>query len=236
MVHMAHSLSEGESVRKSAARCDVAVSTAFRWRHRFLRAIKTNTARLGGIVEADKTYLLESRKGSRAWKQAAAGLPGAEAPERKPRKRGGKATKRGLSGEQVPVLGHRPNDRRDHQRYPVGGQCRHHGSVRNFVCGRHNGKKGAPQGPTQTAPYLWRPSRPALGGADPGSAFEPSGLLDGLKKVLVERALNAEMDRHLTTAETKNTRNGYGRKTATTSTARWKFLFHGIGTHRLILF
>jgi transposase-like protein len=101
---MAHSLSEGESVRKSAARCDVAVSTAFRWRHRFLRAIKTNTARLGGIVEADETYVLESRKGSRAWKRAAAGLPGAEAPERKPRKRGGKATKRGLSGEQVPVL------------------------------------------------------------------------------------------------------------------------------------
>ena len=43
----ARSLSEGESVRKSAARCDVAVSTAFRWRHRFLRAIKTDTAPSG---------------------------------------------------------------------------------------------------------------------------------------------------------------------------------------------
>ena len=57
-----------------------------------------------------------------------------------------------------------------------------------------------------------------LGGADPGSAFEPNGLLDGLKKALAERALNAEMDRHLATAETKNTRNGYSRKTVATST------------------
>jgi len=57
-----------------------------------------------------------------------------------------------------------------------------------------------------------------LGGADPGSAFEPNGLLDGLKKALAERALNAEMDRHLTTTETKNTRNGYSRKTVATST------------------
>src|SRR5512132_3953495 len=37
----ARSLSEGESVRTSAG--DVAVSTAFRWRHRFLRAIMTDT-------------------------------------------------------------------------------------------------------------------------------------------------------------------------------------------------
>ena len=32
------------------------------------------------------------------------GSPNAEEPERKPRKRGGKATRRGLSSEQVPVL------------------------------------------------------------------------------------------------------------------------------------
>ena len=44
----ARSLSEGESVRKSAARCDVAVSTAFRWRYRFLRAITTNQIRTKG--------------------------------------------------------------------------------------------------------------------------------------------------------------------------------------------
>ena len=42
----AQSLSEGETVRKSADRCDLAVSTAFRWRHRFLQAIKTDAAPL----------------------------------------------------------------------------------------------------------------------------------------------------------------------------------------------
>lgn len=100
----AQSLSVAETVRKSAARCAVAVSTAFRWRHRFLKAIKTNAARLGGIVEADETYVLESRKGSRAWKKAKSSQPGAVAPDRKARKRGGKAAKAGHSFDQVPVL------------------------------------------------------------------------------------------------------------------------------------
>ena len=76
---------------ESAARCDVAVSTAFRWRHRFLAAARSDSEVLKGIVEADETYVLESRKGAR-------GLG------RKARRRGGKAKKRGLSREQVPVL------------------------------------------------------------------------------------------------------------------------------------
>ena len=33
-----------------------------------------------------------------------------------------------------------------------------------------------------------------LAGADAKTAFDPGGLLDGLKKALAERALNAEMD------------------------------------------
>ena len=82
------SLAKGET---SAARCDVAVSTAFRWRHRFLAAARSDSEVLKGIVEADETYVLESRKGAR-------GLG------RKARRRGGKAKKRGLSREQVPVL------------------------------------------------------------------------------------------------------------------------------------
>ena len=44
-----------------------------------------------GIVEADETYFLQSEKGSRKLMRSA-------------RKRGGKASKRGLSNEQVPVL------------------------------------------------------------------------------------------------------------------------------------
>jgi len=51
-----------------------------------------------------------------------------------------------------------------------------------------------------------------LAGADPKSAFDPNGLLDSLKKALAERALNAEMDHHLTcNEEADNGRNGSAR-------------------------
>src|SRR4051812_36738323 len=60
-----------------------------------------------------------------------------------------------------------------------------------------------------------------LAGADPKTAFDPNGLLDELKKALAERALNAEMDHHLSGEEgAGNSRNGYGRKTVVTDTAR----------------
>ena len=84
-------LTEGLTVRESAERCDFAVSTAFRWRHRFLGTQDQNPPNLKGIVEADETYVLESRKGDRNL-------------DRKARRRGGKASKRGLSDEQVPIL------------------------------------------------------------------------------------------------------------------------------------
>jgi transposase-like protein len=83
----------GESLIKAAERCGVAVTTAFRWRHRFLSAPALDKpGKLTGIVEADETFILESFKGKRS------GLP------RPARKRGGKASKRGLSAEQIPVL------------------------------------------------------------------------------------------------------------------------------------
>ncbi len=88
----AGALLDGISLRKVAARIDVDLTTAFRWRHRFLQAAKSLKAKtLAGTVEVDETYFLRSKKGSRKL-------------ERPARKRGGKATKRGLSGEQVPVL------------------------------------------------------------------------------------------------------------------------------------
>jgi putative transposase len=58
-----------------------------------------------------------------------------------------------------------------------------------------------------------------LAGADPKTAFDPNGLLDGLKKALAERVLNAEMDHHLA-GESGNSRNGYGAKTVLTETGR----------------
>ena len=59
-----------------------------------------------------------------------------------------------------------------------------------------------------------------LAGADAKTAFDPNGLLDELKKALAERALNAEMDHHLSTGEPGNSRNGYGKKTVTTDAGR----------------
>ena len=89
----AQALISGETVAKAAGRCDVAYTTAFRWRHRFLAALDFDKPRhLSGIVEADETFILKSFKGTRS------DLP------RPARKRGGKAAKRGLSVEQIPVM------------------------------------------------------------------------------------------------------------------------------------
>ncbi len=81
-----------KSIRESARHCGVDKSTTFRWRHRMLNNPKRLIAKhLHGIVEFDETYFLESHKGERYL-------------ERKPRKRGGSAGKRGISSEQTAVL------------------------------------------------------------------------------------------------------------------------------------
>ena len=66
-------LAEGETIVESAERCGIAPSTAFRWRHRFLKAVRQAPDRLRGIVEADETFVLESRKGSGSWTASRAG-------------------------------------------------------------------------------------------------------------------------------------------------------------------
>jgi transposase-like protein len=93
-------LRDALSVRKAAEVCDVAASTAFRWRHRFLRAAKSNKpSQLSGIVEADETFFRRSFKGSRQPR------PDAPPPSRRARQRGTKAGKRGTPlDEHVPVL------------------------------------------------------------------------------------------------------------------------------------
>ncbi len=88
---LGRSLVERESVRESARRRGVAVTTAFRWRHRFMAQAGQLQGRLEGLVEADETYVLDSRKGQRLL-------------ARKARRRGGRARQRGLSKQQVPVL------------------------------------------------------------------------------------------------------------------------------------
>lgn len=80
------------TVRGAADSVGVHRNTSFRWRHRFLTISKTDRPnRLHGIAEADEIYLLESEKGSRNLTRPA-------------RHRGGAATKRGISDEQVCVL------------------------------------------------------------------------------------------------------------------------------------
>lgn len=89
----AEALRDGLTLRQISERLHVAQSTAFRWRHRFLALPQTVQARaLIGIAEADEAYFLRSCKGQRH------GIGRAS------RKRGGKAARRGLSAEQVPVL------------------------------------------------------------------------------------------------------------------------------------
>jgi transposase-like protein len=85
-------LDPGATVRRTAAKIGVHKNTSFRWRHRFLHLAKHDRPRtLQGIAEADETFLLESQKGARQL-------------DRPPRQRGGKAAKRGISGEQVCIV------------------------------------------------------------------------------------------------------------------------------------
>lgn len=80
------------TVRRAAVRAGIHKNTSFRWRHRFLTLPKTDRPScLSGIAEADEMYLLESEKGARQL-------------ERPARKRGGAASQRGISFEQVCVL------------------------------------------------------------------------------------------------------------------------------------
>ncbi len=89
----AEALQGGQTLRAVAHTLNIHLSTAHRWRHRFLALPMTvQPQALTGIAEADETMFLLSFKGKRS------GLG------RIARKRGGKAAKRGLSHEQVPVL------------------------------------------------------------------------------------------------------------------------------------
>lgn len=84
-------LLQGLSVNKAAAVLEVAATTAFRWRHRFLKlAQSAKAAELTGVVEADETFFLRSSKGQRPGRQA--------------RKRGGHATRKDRGMDLIPIL------------------------------------------------------------------------------------------------------------------------------------
>jgi transposase-like protein len=99
------------SCRGLAARLRVDKMTVWRWRAGILKALGGNGAigahRLGGIVEADETYMRESRKGLREWVNHARDPQRFPAPPR-PRwrdfRRLGLLRPAGLSKWQIPIL------------------------------------------------------------------------------------------------------------------------------------
>lgn len=85
-------MEEEKSLDKIKVELGINKKTAFDWRHKILSGIEnTGKGPFQGITESDETFFLISEKGKRI-------------SSRKPRKRGGKAKKRGISNEQVAVI------------------------------------------------------------------------------------------------------------------------------------
>ena len=85
---------DGLSIRKSAEECNISLQTSFVWRHKILDALSRKVEKetsLKGVIEADETFFRVSYKGRRK------NMP------RPSYHRGTKASKRGLSRQQVCV-------------------------------------------------------------------------------------------------------------------------------------
>ena len=92
-VPYAECMLKGMCLRATANEVGITLPTAFYWRHKILKALqKLHFSSFKGITECDETFFLFSEKGQRH-------ITG-----RTPRRRGGVASKRGLSREQVCVL------------------------------------------------------------------------------------------------------------------------------------
>ena len=129
----ARAMIEGKSLAKTAQLCGVHPTTAFRWRHRFLRAPAVHKPRsLSGIVEADETFVLGILQGAdgptpaapcaqtRRQGQASGALSGQYSRSRRPRpegrdlRRGPAPGRRGFHRKSACRRGHtgQPSDRR----------------------------------------------------------------------------------------------------------------------------
>lgn len=82
---------EEKSLDKIVAVLGINKKTAFDWRHKVLASLDRGKDDFTGITESDESFFLRSEKGM--------GVKG-----RKPRKRGGKSGKRGISNDQVAVI------------------------------------------------------------------------------------------------------------------------------------
>jgi transposase-like protein len=85
-------LLSGYSIRKSAVETGVSIQTSFDWRHKLLTSFSSvSVEEFQGIVESDDLFFAYSEKGNRHL-------------DRKPKKRGEKASKAGVSDEKVTVI------------------------------------------------------------------------------------------------------------------------------------
>ena len=86
------------SIDETAQKLGISHDAAFHMRHKILMSMeareKANPTQLGGISELDETYVLESLKGRKFPENAL----------REPRNHGEKATKRGISSEQICIM------------------------------------------------------------------------------------------------------------------------------------
>jgi len=104
-------MSEGLSLRAAAKQVGISLKTSFTWRHKILGAFQDiGCSKLEGIIEGDETFFLYSEKGNKNIKG------------RDPRKRGGKASKRGINDEHVAVIV--ASDRDKHTIVEVAGRSR----------------------------------------------------------------------------------------------------------------
>lgn len=102
---------QGRSIRESAKRFDVAVSTIFNWRHKVLNALKRMELKdFEGLLEVDETFFRYSEKGNK------------NITSRKPHKRGERSKKRGIKREKVCVLVSRDRTKETHVRVACMGQ------------------------------------------------------------------------------------------------------------------
>jgi len=85
-------LLSGYSIRKSAKETQISIQTSFDWRHKLLTSFSSVSVKeFEGIVESDDLFFAHSEKGNRNL-------------NRKPKKRGEKASKAGISDEKVAVV------------------------------------------------------------------------------------------------------------------------------------
>ena len=88
-----HCIANNLTLREAAKQVGISFRTSFLWRHKIIGAFKdAGCTKLEGIIESDETFFLFSEKGKKT-------IEG-----RKPRKRGGKASKAGINDEHVAVL------------------------------------------------------------------------------------------------------------------------------------